>query len=73
MITFEPFWNTIKEKGINQYSLIHNYGISTGTLDSIRKNRSITLNTLNDLCQKINCDVQDIIRYVPEENNTKKK
>ena len=51
MITFDPLWETLQEKNISQYSLIKEYGFSTGTLDALRQNRSITLNTLNDICQ----------------------
>lgn len=63
MITFDPFWETLKEKGISQYSLIKDYGVSTGTLDALRQNRSITLNTLNDLCQILQCNVEDVIKF----------
>lgn len=66
MIMFDPLWETLKVKGISQYSLIKNYGVSTGTLDALRQNRSITLNTLNDLCRILQCDVQDIIKYIPD-------
>ena len=57
----------MKRRGISQYALIKEHGVSTGTLDALRKNRSITLNTLNDLCRILQCDVEDIIRYIPEE------
>ncbi|MBQ4583171.1 MAG: helix-turn-helix transcriptional regulator [Oscillospiraceae bacterium] len=67
MIVFDPLWETMKRKNISQYMLIKTYGVSTGTLDSLRKNRSITLNTLNDLCVILDCDVSDIIRYIPDE------
>lgn len=67
MIVFDPLWETMKRKNISQYSLIKIYGVSTGTLDSLRKNRSITLNTLNDLCAILECEVSDIIRYIPDE------
>ena len=63
MITFDPLWKTLKRKGITQYMLIKDYGFSTGTLDALRKNRSITLNTLNDLCNILQCDIIDIIQY----------
>ena len=53
MITFEPLWETLKRKNISQYTLIKEYGVSTGTLDALRKNRSVTLNTLNDLCNML--------------------
>lgn len=66
MITFEPLWATLKRKGISQYTLIKEYGVSTGTLDALRKNRSITLNTLNDLCNILQCEPADIIQYHPD-------
>ena len=67
MISFEPLWKTLKEKNISQYSLNKDYGLSTGTLDALRQNRSITLNTLNDLCKLLECNVEDIIVYYPDE------
>ena len=66
MITFEPFWDTLKKKGISQYRLIKDYGISTGTLDALRQNRSITLNTLNDLCNILQCEVSDVVKFTPD-------
>ena len=67
MIVFDPLWETLKRRGVSQYTLIKDYGVSTGTLDALRKNRSITLNTLNDLCRILQCPVEDVIRYIPDE------
>lgn len=66
MITFDPLWNTLKEKEISQYSLINDFGFSTGTLDALRKNRSITLNTLNDICNLLECDINQVIMFIPD-------
>lgn len=66
MIVFDPLWKTLEQKHISQYALIKDYGVSTGTLDSLRKNKSITLNTLNDLCTILQCEVSDIIQFIPE-------
>ena len=66
MITFDPLWDTLKSRNISQYTLIKEYGFSTGTLDSLRKNRSITLNTLNDLCNILQCDITDVIEFTPD-------
>ena len=67
MITFDPLWETLQRKGISQYILIKEYGVSTGTLDALRKNRSVTLNTVNDLCNILQCDITDILRYTPDQ------
>ena len=72
MITFEPLWDTLKEKNISLYKLINTYGLSRGTLNSLKHNQNVTLNTLNWLCEVLECDVTKIIRYIPDEENKEK-
>lgn len=63
MIVFDKLWLTLKEKDISQYSLIKNYGISTGQLDRLRKNGNVSTYTLNQLCKIIDCELGDIAEY----------
>ncbi len=63
MITFDKLWVTMKNKNISQYSLIKNYGISTGQLDRLRKNGNVNTFTLNKLCEILDCDLYDIAEY----------
>lgn len=58
-----------KATGISQYKLINTYGISTGQLDRLRKNESVSTNTLDKLCDILNCDLCDIAEY--EKTNKK--
>ena len=67
VITFESFWETLRRKGISQYDLILKYRMSRGMLDNLKHNRSITLNTLNDLCITYDCDIADIIGFENED------
>lgn len=66
IISYEPLWETLKKKNISQYMLIKEYGFSTGTLDALRKNRSITLNTLHDICMMLDCDITDVVVFKRE-------
>ena len=50
MIDFSPLWETMEQKGITQYQLLKS-GIDNKTLDSLKKNKNITLNTLEKLCR----------------------
>ena len=61
MISYAPLWRTMEEKGVTQYQLINQYGVSTGTLDALRKNRSVTLNTIQDLCLILRCPIEKIV------------
>jgi Predicted transcriptional regulator len=64
MISYEPFWKSIKEKQISQYKLINTYHISRGLLYRLKNNESVTTHTIDMLCNILSCDVQDIIEYI---------
>lgn len=66
MIVYNPFWETLKERGESTYTLINKYGISSATIDRIRKGNGITTQKLNDLCKILKCSVSDIIEYIDE-------
>ena len=66
MIDYSPFFKTLKRKGISQYRLIHFEGVSTGTLDALRNNRSVTVHTLQQMIDILHCEVQDIVRITPD-------
>lgn len=68
MISYKPFWETLKRKNISTYTLIYKYGISSATINRIKKGGGITTTKINDLCELLNCNVQDIIAYEKDNN-----
>lgn len=70
MISFEPLWKTMKERGISQYKLIKEYKISTGQLDRLRKNGNVNTYTLNQLCNILDCSLEDVAIYTKDEQET---
>lgn len=67
MFNYNPLWETLKKKNISQYQLIKKYHVSTGTLDDLRKNKSITVYTLHKLCLILDCTPNDILEISPDE------
>ena len=67
MISYEPFYKTLKEKGISTYRLINQFGLSRSLLDRLKHNKPISTVTLNDLCRILSCRVEDILLYLPDE------
>ena len=67
MISYEPFYQTLQKKEISTYKLINQYGISRGLLDRLKHNKPISTVTLNDLCTILDCRVEDILSYIPDE------
>lgn len=66
IISYEPLWKTLKKKGISTYTLIKDYSFSKGTLDSLKQNRNISTATLNDICNMLECGLEDVIQYTPD-------
>lgn len=66
MISYEPFWETLKKKNISTYALINKHHISAATIDRIKKGNGISTAKLDDFCKILHCRVEDIIEYVEE-------
>lgn len=65
IIDFAPLWITMEEKEVTQYQLLKQ-GIDNKTLDSLKKNKNITLITLEKLCRILDCTPNDIVRFHTE-------
>lgn len=62
IISYCPLWMTMEQKGISQYFLLKS-GIDNKTLDSLKKNKNITLLTVEKLCHIIDCTPNDIVEF----------
>ena len=70
MISYKPFYNTLKIKNISTYKLINVYGVSRSLLDRLKHNKPISTVTINDLCGFLDCKVEDILVYIKEDDST---
>ena len=69
MISYEPFWNTLRSSTESTYTLINKYRISSSTIDKLRKNKPVNTTTINDICRILNCRVEDVMLYVPSDED----
>ena len=68
MISYEPFFRTLLKKNKTEYQLIYKEGISANTLHRMKKGLPITTKTIDVLCEVLDCEVNEIIRYEKESN-----
>ena len=69
MISYRPFWNTLNTSEETTYTLIKNHRVSSSTIDKLRKNKPLNTTTVNDLCRILDCKVEDVMEYIPSEND----
>ena len=70
MINYNPLFETMKRKNISTYKLLNEFGVSRSLLNRLKHNKPITTTTLGDLCNFLDCGIEDVIEYVkdpPEE------
>lgn len=71
MFNYDPFWRTLEKSSETTYSLIHKFNINPTTISRLRNNVSITMDTLDKLCQALNCNLEDIVERLPDPEDEK--
>lgn len=66
MISYKPFFQTMKERKVSSYELAKR-GFPRSTYYAIKQGKSITTNTVNQLCSILHCNVSDIMEYIENE------
>ena len=66
MITFDPLWKTMAEKGFSTYRLRETCGIDSKTVRRLKANENIETKTLDKLCRALDCSIEDVISYIKE-------
>lgn len=69
MIKYDRLWSTLKKKNISQYKLIKIYGVDKAQLQRLRENQIVKTLILNRLCTILDCRIEDIMEFVPDDEN----
>lgn len=67
MIIFDKLWNIMQEKKISTYWLREKAGIDSKTIRRLKANDNVETKTLDKLCTALNCKLEDIAEYIPDE------
>lgn len=68
MISYEPLFRTMQERGISSYRL-EKMGFSRATYYAIRNGQSVSTNTIDRLCTLLHCRVEDVMEHIETEDN----
>lgn len=62
MISYEPFFRTLKARGITAYRL-GRMGFPMTTYYSIKRGHHVSTQTIDVLCELLDCNVEDIVEH----------
>lgn len=63
MVSYEPLWRTMEEKGMTTYTLIEKYKMQSKTIYNLKHNKNITTVTLETLCNILSCTPNDVLTF----------
>ena len=65
-VSYRKLFALMEKKGIKKFHLRSQYHINPKTVDSLVKNRSVTVETIMQLCEILDCQPGDIMEYVKQ-------
>ena len=66
-ISYQPLWNTLKERGMRKEDLRLAAGLTTNMIANMGKGEHISMKTLLRICEALNCEITDVIELVSDE------
>ncbi len=67
MIVFDKLWISMEQKGFSTYKLREKCGIDSKTIRRLKANDNIETKTIDKLCSALNCRIEDILEYIPDQ------
>lgn len=66
-ISYDKLWKLMIDKKINKTGLIQKAEISSNAMAKLGKDESVQLDVLLKICNVLNCNVEDIVEFIKEE------
>ena len=66
-ISYQPLWDTLKERGMRKEDLRLATGLTTNMIANMGKGEHISMKTLLRICGALNCDIADVIALEQDE------
>ena len=65
MITYDKLFELLEQKGLNK-TYLRNNGLTPKTVDYLIKNKCVKTDTINKLCNLLQCNPGDILTFTPD-------
>jgi len=68
MVNYNGLFNLLKNKGITKSQLSKNLGLSSTTIAKLSKGEHISMKVLENLCNYLNCNLNEIVSFEKEKS-----
>lgn len=68
-VNYKKLFHLMIEKNLSNSDLQRKAGFSGNILTRLKRNRYVSLESIESICRVLECGVDDILEFVPEEEN----
>lgn len=66
--SYNKLWKLMIDKKMNKTQLRSAAKISSNAMAKLGRDESVTIETLEKICEVLRCDIGDIVEFTPDEN-----
>jgi len=68
--SYNKLWKLLIDKKMTKVELTKAIGISSSTMAKMGKDENVSLEVIDKICAYLNCDINDILEYIPPLKDT---
>ena len=72
-VSYKRLFHMMIEREMTNAQLQHKAGFSANIITRLKRNDTISMDTLESICKAMNCGVDEILEFVPEKKSQPEK
>ncbi len=69
MSFFNPLWKSSIDKNIGKTQFEKDCDLQNQNYPDMNKNKYVSMSTLDRICDNLQCNMADVIKFIPDENS----
>lgn len=66
--SYKKLWILLLDRKMKKTDLLKVAGINSNALARMGKDQTVTMDALAKICKALDCGIQDIVEYIPDED-----
>ena len=71
-VSYNKLWKLLIDKKMRKIDLMNAAEIGSTTLSKLGKDQYVSMDVLTKICKVLDCNIGEIVDYIPDENIAKK-
>lgn len=65
--SYTPLWKLLLDKNLKKTELKERLGMSPATLAKLSKNKNVSMEVLDKICDHLDCRIEEILEHIPDD------